>query len=295
MVKTRSGKKVVHTVGSYGRAFNEESKRRQRKRKAERGSIGDGGGATTPRKTVTRAHAQQEESLVTPPSMSRVVAPTPPPKTLRPRLRGSKPRCSDYGPSRRYVFQGQGFFFCHNCDLWDALTPDASKNVSGDSRTYGCTANHESFSHPTTFRSDYSLRLCGASKVADMEKDDDDSSQTDFDSDEDYECDGKSSDDDHDSIGDDGSATDDNVNLLLTPASPCANNGTVPAFSSAVTPLPVSPSKQIQDARNAIAGYEREVTKLKHEVTVLQRKNRYLTRENDNSRRSNNGNESGNE
>jgi hypothetical protein len=127
-----------------------------------------------------------------------------------------------------------------------------------------------------------------------MEKDDDDSSQTDFDSDEDYECDGKSSDDDDGSIGDDGSATDDNVNLLLTPASPCANNGTVPTFSSAVTPLPVSPSNQIQDARNAIAGYEKEVARLKHEVTVLKRKNRYLTREMDNLR-GNNGDKSGNE
>jgi hypothetical protein len=128
-----------------------------------------------------------------------------------------------------------------------------------------------------------------------MEKDDDDSSETDFDSDEDYECDGKSSDDDHGNKGDDGSATDDNANLLLPPASPCANSGTVPAFSAAVTPLPVSPSKQIQDARKAISGYEKEVARLKHMITVLQRKNRYLTRENDNSRRSNNGNESGNE
>jgi hypothetical protein len=44
----------------------------------------------------------------------------------------------------------------------------------------------------------------------------------------------------------------------------------------------------------AIAGYEKEVARLKHEVTVLQRKNRYLTRELDNLR-GNNGNESGNE
>jgi hypothetical protein len=44
----------------------------------------------------------------------------------------------------------------------------------------------------------------------------------------------------------------------------------------------------------AIAGYEKEVARLKHEVTVLQRKNRYLTREMDNLR-GNNGNESGNE
>jgi hypothetical protein len=138
------------------------------------------------------------------------------------------------------------------------------------------------------------MKLCGASKAADMEKDEDDNSETDFDSDEEYECDGKTSDDDNGNIGDDRSATDDNANLLLPPPSPCANSGTVPAFASAVTPVPVSPSKQIQDARIAISEYEKKVAELKHRKTVLQRKNRYLTRENNNLR-SNNGNESGNE
>jgi hypothetical protein len=132
------------------------------------------------RRVTTRAHAQLVAALATPPSVSRVVATTTPAQTTRRTLRPlhdgrRKPRCSDFGPSRHYAFQGQqGFFFCHPCDLWDALPLDASKKISGLSRMYSCTANHESFSHPTALRSDYGRKLFGAHiKATDIENDDD--------------------------------------------------------------------------------------------------------------------------
>ena len=40
------------------------------------------------------------------------------------------PRCSDFGHSRHFAFEGQGFLFCNPCDLWDALLPDCSAKVS---------------------------------------------------------------------------------------------------------------------------------------------------------------------
>ena len=62
------------------------------------------------------------------------------------------PRCSDFGRARHYAFEGQGFLFCSACDLWDGLLPDASAKVSSTSKTFACTANHTSYSHPTTMR-----------------------------------------------------------------------------------------------------------------------------------------------
>jgi hypothetical protein len=166
MVRTRSGVAVVHSATSYGRASREESRRQRMKRKANLQTDTGVEGAGTPRRKATRAHAQLLESLSTPPNAvsGLVVARTPvettSPRTLRPLHDGRRrPRCSDYGPSRHLTFQGQGFFFCHKCDLWDSLPPDGRKRISASSSTYRCTANHQNFSYPTALRPDYSRRL----------------------------------------------------------------------------------------------------------------------------------------
>jgi len=279
MVRTRTGNEVVHQASSYGRASREFSREQRQlsKRKAEQSSM-------TPRARTTRAQAKQDECLASPPSFS--ISPSIPatpvtPKTLRPLHGRRKPRCSDFGFSRHYTFQGQGFFFCHPCDLWDALPPDKHKTVSGDSRTYCCTAGHESFSHPTAHQSDYGLRLFAGRKVAlmDMETDDDDVT-IDSDSDDGTEDDNAAT----NTIGDGCIDTADGIvgvenPVLLSPQ--VMNHNATPA----VTPA-LSPSKQIHIAQ-VISEYEREVASLKHTVSLLQRRNNQLTRQNRVLRRSN--------
>ena len=46
-----------------------------------------------------------------------------------------------------------GILFCNPCNLLDALLPDCSENVSGMSARFACTTSHNTFSHPTSFRS----------------------------------------------------------------------------------------------------------------------------------------------
>ncbi|KAI2497531.1 hypothetical protein MHU86_16985 [Fragilaria crotonensis] len=101
----------------------------------------------------------EDESLLlaTPPSASIRAGPTPSPKTdqlLRATTAMRKPRCTDFGTARRFAFQGQGYFFCSSCDLWDALPADTNKKVSMDSLMFGCKANHKYFSHPTALRNE---------------------------------------------------------------------------------------------------------------------------------------------
>lgn len=113
MVKTRGGSDVVFTATSYGRVSrDEESKRWRRKCKAQ---LDVSEGVTTPRRTVTHSRAQLVDSLATPPSVFRAAVVTTPtqttPRTLRPLHDGRrKPRCSDFGRSWHYLFQGRGFF-----------------------------------------------------------------------------------------------------------------------------------------------------------------------------------------
>jgi hypothetical protein len=161
MVHTRSGHAVVHVEASYGRAARKESKRRRQKRKLNLstntlpGQIdGVDGSATPQRRTRTRAQIQELTELATPPSATNRVATTPPTTTTR-FLRGRLPRCSDFGLNRHFAFEGQRFFFCHPCDLWDARLPDSSTKMSAVSRRYACTAGHLCFSHPTSLRRDY--------------------------------------------------------------------------------------------------------------------------------------------
>ena len=174
MVHTRSGLAVVHMETSYGRAARIESKRRRKKQKwmnmdSIRSAAGDDDAGSkdtsTPNttttimtptramsRTMTRAQAQEDRELITPPGASRRVAETPPPPRER-ILRGTRlPRCSDYGLERHSIFKDQGFHFCSSCDLWDARVPDCNKTMSRVSTRYACTAGHTSFLHPTSIR-----------------------------------------------------------------------------------------------------------------------------------------------
>jgi hypothetical protein len=94
---------------------------------------------------------EEDESLLAPsPSASIRAGATPSPKTyqvLRATTALRKPRCTDFGTARRFAFQGQGYFFCNSCNLWDALPADANKKVSMNQTC--CKTNHKYFSHPT--------------------------------------------------------------------------------------------------------------------------------------------------
>ncbi|KAI2498484.1 hypothetical protein MHU86_16010 [Fragilaria crotonensis] len=164
MVRTRSGNEVFHSEASYGRAARTESARQRKKRKTgcAENKTTTSCGLTTPMGVLTRqATSQMDEDksllLATPPSASIRAGPTPSPKTdqlLRATTAMRKPRCTDFGTARRFAFQGQGYFFCSSCDLWDALPADTNKKVSMDSLMFGCKANHKYFSHPTALRND---------------------------------------------------------------------------------------------------------------------------------------------
>lgn len=159
MVHTRSGHAVVHMEASYGRAARTESRRKRQKKKiyaikpSGRGEAVGRSLSSTPQR-ITRSQLEQEEELATPPSASNRLAVTPPAKTER-ILRGRLPRCSDFGVARRYAFKNKGFLFCNPCDMWDALLPDCSKKISGISARFACIASHETFSHPTSLRSEH--------------------------------------------------------------------------------------------------------------------------------------------
>ena len=163
MVKTRSGNDVSYTEASYGRAARKETTRKRQRMKligstSERVDDHDRSPSTPRRTRNTRAaQMQQEEDLATPPSALNRVGITPPKKTER-LLRGRRPTCSDYGIARHFSFQGNGFFFCHACDIWDSLPPDRSRNASRVSARFACTAHHESFSHPTMLCKDFCKR-----------------------------------------------------------------------------------------------------------------------------------------
>ena len=182
---TRSGKEVAHMKASYGRAAREESKRKRRKRKLLVENMllalspDDAINSTPARRT--RSQWEQETALDTPPSATNRVSDS----TSREQKRSERisrkqqtPRCSDFGHSRHFSFEGQGLLFCNPCDLWDALLPDCSAKVSVTSRTFACTAEHTAYSHPTSVRRTHwtALPSLAEDSLEDKEVADDDSS-----------------------------------------------------------------------------------------------------------------------
>jgi hypothetical protein len=129
--------------------------------------------------------------------------------------------------------------------LWDTLPPDVRKNISGLSSRYSCTANHESFSHPTTLRSDYSLRLVHGTREARTSADTVYSSSR-------YSSDTDSS---------DGSSSDGSISDRSTDVSISNSVAAAPP----VTPL-FSPSRGI------LQGYKDEISSQKREIDALKKK-----------------------
>ena len=56
-------------------------------------------------------------------------------------------RCTDYGIDRKEIYKG--YFFCSNCDLHYALTPDAKLRCNRNSVRLKCKADHQSRIFPT--------------------------------------------------------------------------------------------------------------------------------------------------
>ena len=57
-------------------------------------------------------------------------------------------RCTDFRRDRKE--KHSDFFFCHQCDLYDALPPDFLGRVNKNSTRYQCKGNHKSRIFPTT-------------------------------------------------------------------------------------------------------------------------------------------------
>jgi hypothetical protein len=149
MVLTRSGVDVQHAATSYGRAARKESTRQQRKKRKTKAA------RTAPARTTRSISQMMQESED---DASSLGVQDPPCTTSTRVLRASstlrRQRCSDFGRTQHYAFNGQGFMFCAPCDLWDSLPPDTSKRNSINSCRFGCKASHIYFSHPTTLKSE---------------------------------------------------------------------------------------------------------------------------------------------
>ncbi len=135
MVVTSSGKEIIWTDDSRGRAG------RQKGRKPN---------IRTTRKRNTRQNAKKNPQVV--PQVEEIPTPVAPLVTVTQdvsRLRTSteKPTCCQYGPDRQLKFPG--YFFCPNCSNWDnCYFCPTSKNQRTSTRN-ACAANHTSWVYPT--------------------------------------------------------------------------------------------------------------------------------------------------
>ena len=86
-----------------------------------------------------------------------------PPDPMRLRSDGG-PYCTDYGKHRNIQYAGQGYFFCSQCDLWDAKLPSINKRINRNSVVFRCRAKHTSYCHPTDFLERTSRNLFVAQK-----------------------------------------------------------------------------------------------------------------------------------
>ena len=167
LIGTRSKQVNYRTEAKHqGRAARDTARREAKRRKEERAPS-----TPTP---VTRA--RKVSSLeTTPPHLkdSRTTPPVAQPKQLR--SQGGV-FCSHFGKGRHKLYRG--YFFCHECDLWDLESP-LNPKLKRSSVRYRCKAAHESFIHPTDKRcSKYvpskNLPLTNEVVMDDHDDDDDD-------------------------------------------------------------------------------------------------------------------------
>ena len=127
----------------------------------------------------TRNDAREEDRLSTPPDRATAVACSISIRTSPLRTRSARPRCSDYGPYRQFIFTDKNYMFCAQCDIWDSETPEGRERNNGNSRRFGCTARHTSFAFPTdVIKRNCRLEAMNAKPPSDNEDDntDDDKS-----------------------------------------------------------------------------------------------------------------------
>ena len=145
MVRTRAGHDVVYTEASYGRAARTESRRRMQKRKFERQDQGgeSGTAASTPqnaRRTRARPDSAGRIGYFSQCNCPSRSYPT----------ESKRENAKRKAPNMLRLWHFPAFFL--------QPEPDRSKQCYRSSKMLACTANHTSFSHPTTFRKDYCRR-----------------------------------------------------------------------------------------------------------------------------------------
>ena len=83
--------------------------------------------------------------------------------------------CSHFGKGHHKLYRG--YFFCHECNLWDLESP-LNPKMNQFSVHYWCKANHQSFIHPTdrtpTYCPSQLVPLVTQATMDDNDDDDDD-------------------------------------------------------------------------------------------------------------------------
>jgi hypothetical protein len=144
MVGTRS--KVVDynpKPSGYGREARASSKRKRKREK-----IGKVLSSNSDRRNTRARLNDVEDALQITPEQKDTSETSP---SILPRtLRSSQchPTCSNYGPNRHSLYSGHGYYFCHQCDLWDK-EEKLTKRISRENGQFKCKANHNSFVFPT--------------------------------------------------------------------------------------------------------------------------------------------------
>jgi hypothetical protein len=146
MVSSRSGVSYQPTPSDYGRKAREKASNEKKRKKLEKTT--DPGARTTRSRTVERETIEERFAEHAAPPFELPQAQGPPQRRLRSE---GGPVCSDYGLYRFIQYAGMGYFFCHQCDLWDNENKLNSR-IQRKSLQYACKANHTSFSHPTDRR-----------------------------------------------------------------------------------------------------------------------------------------------
>jgi len=131
---------------------------------------------TAPSTPTPITRSKKVSSLeVTPPHLKHSMATPPVAQQKKLRSQGGV-FCSHFGKGRHKLYRG--YFFCHECDLWDLESP-LNPKLKRSSVRYRCKAAHESFIHPTDKRcSKYvpskNLPLTNEVVMDDHDDDDDD-------------------------------------------------------------------------------------------------------------------------
>ena len=139
MVGTRS--KLVDykpKSSNYGRKARASSKRKNNRDKIEKACLSNSHRRNT-RAMEDALNITPEEKETDPLS----------PSTLTRTRRSLGITCSNYGSFRHTRYRGHGFYFCHQCDLWDKEEKVTKRIRRTSKKMFQCKAKHTSFVFPT--------------------------------------------------------------------------------------------------------------------------------------------------